>query len=80
MPESTLDKEPTVAKYGSFDCQVCVPVDWTDEQVKAFADKENPSGTNGWFIRKEGDKALAGQPERNPCTDRAGFVHIMLDA
>lgn len=72
---------PEVTKRGALSMQVCVPGDWTDEQVKEFADRENLCGTtNGWFIRKEGDKALNGDPERNPCTDRAGCVHVMLDA
>ncbi len=70
-----------VTKRGALDMQVCVPVDWTDEQVKEFADLENLCGTTGgWFIRREGDKALAGCAERVPCKDRAGYVHIMLDA
>ena len=61
--------------------QVCVPTDWTDEQVRAFAEQKNPCSTeNGWFIRKQGDKALAGADERVKCEDREGHVHIMLDA
>lgn len=68
-------------RRGALDMQVCVPSDWTDEQAKTFADKDNPCGTeNGWFIRKQGDEALAGADERVPCRDRAGHVHIMLDA
>lgn len=70
-----------VTRHGSLDMQVCVPKEWTDEQVKAFADRENVCGTaNGWLIRKEGDKALAGAPERQPCSANAAYVHIMLDA
>lgn len=61
--------------------QVCVPRDWADEQVLEFANQSNPAGTeNGWSIRKAGDKALADDPERNPCAERYGYVHIMLDA
>ena len=62
--------------------QVCVPEDYTDEQVKKFADSENPCGTtNGWAIVKEGNRHLAGDPERQPCMGgREGFVHIMLEA
>jgi hypothetical protein len=61
---------------------VCVPKDWTDEQVKKFADTMNPCGTElGWSVRKEGSKFLAGgSPERVVCEDRADFVHVMLDA
>jgi len=61
--------------------QVCVPADWSDEQVKEFADRANMCGTTaGWQIVREGSKYLAGDPERVPCHDRAGFVHIMLEA
>lgn len=55
-----------VTRLSVFDMQVCVPTDWSDEQVKEFADKKNP--------------LLKGDPERNPCGSRQGFVHIMLDA
>ncbi|MHC4620534.1 MAG: hypothetical protein ACYTEQ_22530 [Planctomycetota bacterium] len=73
--------EAEITKYGLLDMQVCVPKDWTDEDVIAFAEKGFPSGTNhGWSIRKEGDKYLAGAPERQPCEERKDFVHIMLDA
>lgn len=70
-----------VTKRGMLDMQVCVPADWTDEQAVAFAERAYPCGTtNGWVIRREGDEALAGDPERRPCEKRAGHVHIMLDA
>lgn len=70
-----------VVKEGLFDMQVCVPEGWTDEEVKSFADAANPSGTSGgWAIRKSGDPALLGAPERVPCASRPGFVHVMLDA
>lgn len=62
--------------------QVCVTADWTDEQVKAFADSKYPCGTtHGWHIRREGDPALGGDAERVPCaTNVESHVHIMLDA
>lgn len=70
-----------VTRVGGLDMQVCVPTDWTDEQVKTFADNANLCGTSlGWVIRKEGDPHLAGAPERCPCAERAGYVHITLDA
>lgn len=72
--------EAQVTQKGMLDCQVCVPMDWTDKQVKKFADTNHLSGTeNGWFVRKEGAAALAGDPERTPCHNKDGFVHIMLD-
>ena len=60
--------------------QVCVPEEWSDAEVKEFADMKNLCGTaHGWMIRKD-EKSLNGDPERNACSDRKGFVHIMLDA
>jgi hypothetical protein len=71
----------TVTRRGALGMQVCVPSDWTDEQVVAFAESEYPCGTtNGWLIRRAGDEALAGQPERVECSQEAGHVHVMLDA
>jgi hypothetical protein len=71
----------TVTRQGALDMQVCVPAEWTDEQVKAFANRENPCGTShGWQIRREGDKALAGAKERVQCKTLESNVHIMLDA
>jgi hypothetical protein len=70
-----------VTRFGALDMQVCVPAEWTDEQVKSFADSRNLCGTeHGWQIRREGDKALAGCAERVQCQDDPSFVHIMLDA
>ena len=76
-----MSDEPQVTKRGALDMQVCVPADWTDEQAKSFADRKNMCGTElGWIIRRQGDKALGGDPERQPCLIRVGYVHIMLDA
>ena len=70
-----------VTKRGALSMQVCVPTNWTDEQVKTFADRENLCGTElGWVIRRQGDPALKNDAERQPCAQRAGHVHIMLDA
>lgn len=70
-----------VTKHGLLDMQVCVPKNWTDEQVREFAETKYPCGTeNGWFIRRTGDKALNGDDERVTCESRADHVHIMLDA
>lgn len=72
---------PQVTRLGILDMQVCVPAEWTDSEVISFANTENHCGTeNGWQIRRQGCPALGGMPERNPCNDRQGFVHIMLDA
>ena len=73
--------DAVVTRMGALDMQVCVPEDFTDEQVKEFADRENPCGTtHGWCIRRGGDRLLAGANERVKCAGRTGFVHVMLDA
>ena len=69
-----------VSRYGAIDMQVCVPDTFTDADAIEFAETYNPSGTSGWSIRREGSKWLSGHPERIACSDRAGCVHIMLDA
>lgn len=70
-----------ITKNGLLDCQVCVPENWNDDEVLAFVAVNNPCGTDpGWSIRREGDEALKGAPERMPCASRPGHVHIMLDA
>ncbi len=72
---------PGVTKVGLLDLQVCVPSDYTDEEIIAFAESCNPCGTtNGWQIRRQGDRLLAGDDERVVCSDYTGFVHVMLDA
>jgi hypothetical protein len=74
-------QKPEVTREGLLDMQVCVPEDWIDSQVEEFANKENCCGTmSGWRIRKEGSELLDGSPERNPCAERKGCVHITLDA
>lgn len=76
-----MSDQPEITRRGFLDMQVCVPDDWNDFQVEAFAEQKNPCGTSGgWGIRKEGDEALAGMPERNKCEKRENCVHIMLDA
>ncbi len=73
--------EAVILHIGMFDLQVCVPEVWSDWHVRTFAERERPCGTErGWTIRREGDKALNDNPERNPCGKNRGFVHIVLDA
>ena len=74
--------KPSVLRYGGLDMQVCVPKDWDNDEVIAYAQRKYPSGTtNGWSIRREGDPSLSGDPERNPCgRNKEEMVHITLDA
>ena len=76
-----MHKQAAIARRGFLDVQVCVPADWPDDQVLAFAEAEYPCGTeSGWEIRREGSPFLAGEPERCPCQRSPGHVHITLDA
>ena len=73
-------EKPEVTRRGALDMQVCVPEDWTDEQVQNFAEERNPSGVEGgWLIRKTGHPLLGGDLERSPCYGKSTFVHITLD-
>lgn len=63
--------------------QVCVPGKWTDAQIVEFAvEYERGSGVGrdnpAFSIRRGADKH--GNPERNPCAERDGYVHVMLEA
>jgi hypothetical protein len=71
----------SVLRRGAFDCQVCVPDNASDAEVLKFANSANPCGTeSGWSIRRKGDPALLGDPERKRCGAHFKCCHIMLDA
>ena len=73
--------QPEITRCGLLDMQVCVPAEFSDEDVRRFAEQHNPCGTTaGWQIRREGDERLDGAPERVECESRQGFVHVMLEA
>lgn len=64
-------RDPVVTIAKALSVQVCVPADWTDEQVKEFAENEYPCGTaNGWRPRAD----------RVSCGDGGGMVHVLLMA
>lgn len=77
-----ISSEPEVTMLGLFDMQVCVPKDWTDEQVCKFAEKANTCGTTGgWQIRREdGIGVHKDFKQRVTCADNDEKVHVMLDA
>lgn len=63
---------PEILRKLAFDMQVCVPEQWTDDEVKVFADKGCPCGTTGgWTLRK-------GDTYRYPCDVKKGKVHLTL--
>jgi hypothetical protein len=77
MNDSPTIEFAEVTRYGLFDIQVCVPADWDDDQIIHFADRASPT-EDGWRIRTDPND-LRGDPVRNPCLKRPGFVHVILD-
>ena len=72
-----MSYKPEVIRVMLLDAQVCVPTTWSDDQATAFVNAENPTGISSrWVMKKNGDKWLGNDPERNPCDEREGFVHI----
>jgi len=73
--------EGVIVRTSPLSLQLCVPKDWTDDQVRDFAERVHPCGTElGWQIRREGDAMLRGAKERVVCASDPERVHIMLDA
>lgn len=73
------ENKPEILRRGCLSVQVCVPETWTDQQAEVLANKEYLCGTTlGWGVRKD-LKMLNGDPERNPCSHKKGYVHIMMD-
>lgn len=69
-----------VTRRGFLDMQVCVPKSFSDDEVTAFANAENPTGIDSkWAIRRKSDPALSGCAERVQCESLADHCHIMLD-
>jgi hypothetical protein len=60
--------------------QVCVPSNWTNEQIEHFANADTPCGTEGgWKFRKK-ESYTDDSEERVNCISRGGFIHAVLDA
>ncbi len=70
-------EDPEIVRIGIFDMQVCVPANWTDEQIEQFANAEEPELT--WTMLPADSKYLAGDPQRNPCAERKNYVHVRLE-
>ncbi len=74
------DTQPQVTRTGLATIQVCVPSEWTDEQILSFANNASMTGLDhGWSIVREGSELLKSCPERNQCEERRGFVHVLLE-
>lgn len=66
--------EPTLLQMqGLLHLQLCVPGEWTDEQVVDFAEQEQPCGSSGGWSVNLGAK-------RVPCADGGGMIHVIVSA
>ncbi len=67
----------TLLRIGMLDCQVCAEKSVTDEEIESFAAAH--SGISSAVIRREGNPALKGDPERAVCDIDPNRVHVMVD-
>lgn len=74
--------EPAVIRVGLCHCQVCVPKDWTDEQINEFVNNETPTGIksnwaipdNTWWLAHRSDDSEL----RTQCSDYPDHIHTVL--
>lgn len=79
--------QPVVVKFSTLLLQVCVPDNYTDEQIVEYAEQTLPRDTaKRWKIVREGDSKLGkcnacdrGYAEREPCEERPDCVHVLLE-
>ena len=63
---------PMVIRFNLLNCQVCVPKQYTDEEVEAFVNKDMPTGIGSeWKIHRT-------EPVRVACEQDFDNVHIVL--
>lgn len=63
--------EAKILREGVFYVQVCIPTDWTDDEIRDFAEQEYPSGTqSGWLIKED--------LGRVPCLESGYKIHVVL--
>lgn len=70
-----------IVRESLFNCIVCVPKEWTDDEAYTWVNTHHVCGTErGWIMCKQGDKMLHGTDERVQCTKYPENVHIMFAA
>lgn len=68
-----MEPHPTgEAAMGITGMEVCVPVEWSDEQIIGFADQVQPTPTLMGFVTCEDVKA------RRYCPDDHGFWYVWV--
>jgi hypothetical protein len=75
--------EPLVFRMNFLTCNICVPKDWTEEQILKVAEEQNPAGTsNGWFVYTQEmldeNEYSKGTQAIVPCDELEGHVHYIL--
>jgi hypothetical protein len=78
-----LIDQATILRIGLDTMRICVPKDWTEEQILAWAKAQEPmtirdSEFPSWKICRNGCAALAGTEERIVCEASPDHVHHLL--
>lgn len=58
--------------------EVCVPLDWNEDQIVAFANHSDPCKREDCRVRYRGPKARR-HASKVPCACRQGYTHVTLD-
>lgn len=75
-----MSERPDLEFYSSGFCygSVCVPAEWTPDQVVEAANKLNPTGIDSpWALSSE-PTFKGGQPNPCPCHQSKGRSHWLL--
>lgn len=82
------DDGATVTKVGVLSMQICVPIDWTDDQAQSFANREvkcgteHGWGTSCWMAETTAEPALLSSVKWNdlPFDERTRLHPMMIEA
>lgn len=74
-------KKASILKMTGLAMRLCVPGNFTEEQIVEFAENKNPCGTShGWELAKEGHLSLEGNKDRIMCAGDVDNVHVVVIA
>ena len=59
--------------------RVCVPREWSNDEITDFANTERPTGIKScWVVAENGASVLGGDQARIRCADDREKVHVVL--
>lgn len=56
---------------------LCVPVQWTNQQVEQFATEVD--GRTGWRVRPDESPIWSDGVRPYPCPTNPGYIHLIVD-